>query len=203
MRKILIFIVSLAGVLGLAACDVSLAGDVTPPPGASMPLEQPTQPVAAVSMPAGINLQSGADWYVEKCVDCHGAQGLGDGIQADALGVQIPPIGEMEQAYLASPLEWFNVVHDGRMALFMPPFKGSLSDQDIWDVLGFVYGLGADSGLLAEGEELFSETCAACHGTEGEGGASPGAPSLQDPERMTTLSLAEIAQKIATGNRER
>ncbi|MEN8241970.1 MAG: c-type cytochrome, partial [Chloroflexota bacterium] len=201
MKKSLLIIVSLGLVLGLAACDVSLAGDVTPPPGARMPEVQPTQAVVEeAAMPEGINLQAGANWYVEKCLDCHGPQGLGDGNQAGALGVLIPPIGVMEQAYLASPLEWFNVVRDGRMALMMPPFSGSLSDQDIWDVLGYVYGLGTDPALLAEGEAIFGETCAACHGAEGEGGAASGAPSLQDAERTTSLSLAEIAHKIATGS---
>ena len=189
MKKSVLIFVSLGLILGLAACDVSLAGDVTPPPGARIPTVQPTAAVLEeVTPPEGIDLPAGAAWYLEKCQDCHGPQGLGDGIQADALGVEIPPIGVMDQAYLASPLEWFTVVRDGRMALLMPPFKGSLSDQDIWDVLGYVYGLGADSTMLAEGEVIFGETCAACHGSEGEGGAMPGAPSLRDPERMRSLS---------------
>jgi mono/diheme cytochrome c family protein len=202
MNKSILIFVSLGLILGLAACDVSLAGDITPPPGASAPIAQPTQAVieTEISIPTGIDLQAGAAWYVEKCQDCHGEQGLGDGIQADALGVQIPPIGVMEQAYQASPREWFRVVNDGRMDLLMPPFNGSMDTQDIWNVLGFVYGLGSDQAMLAAGEVVFSENCAACHGVRGEGGATPGAPSLRDPERMTALSLSEIVEKISTGN---
>jgi mono/diheme cytochrome c family protein len=199
MKNRLLIAVSLMLVLGLAACDVSLAGDVTPPPGYTMPEVQPTQEVVTFSQPEGIDLQAGAEIYAEKCLACHGQTGLGDGEQAEALGVQIPPIGVIQQAFQASPMEWFSVVHDGRMDKLMPPFSGSLPEQDIWNVLGFVYGLGTDQEILAIGEQVFGETCAACHGAEGEGNATPGAPSLQDAERMTSLSLAEIVQKVATG----
>jgi mono/diheme cytochrome c family protein len=164
-----------------------------------MPEVQPTQEAVDFSQPEGIDLQAGAEIYAEKCLACHGQTGLGDGEQADLLGVGIPPIGMIQQAFQASPMEWFAAVHDGRMDKFMPPFSGSLTEQDIWDVLGFVYGLGTDQEILAIGEQVFGETCAACHGAEGEGNATPGAPSLQDPERMTSLSLAEIVQKVATG----
>jgi mono/diheme cytochrome c family protein len=199
MKNSLLIAVSLVLVLGLAACDVSLAGDVTPPPGYKMPEVQPTREAGSFTQPEGIDLRAGMDIYAEKCLACHGQKGLGDGEQADLLGVLIPPIGVLEQAFQASPMEWFTVVHDGRMDLFMPPFNGSLSDQDIWNVLGFVYGLGTNKDVLEDGEQLFGETCATCHGAEGEGNASPDAPSLQDAERMTSLSLAEIVQKVATG----
>jgi mono/diheme cytochrome c family protein len=199
MKNSLLIAVSLVLVLGLAACDVSLAGDVTPPPGYTMPEVQPTRETVSFSQPEGIDLQAGMDIYAEKCLACHGQTGLGDGEQAEVLGVFVPPIGAVEQGFQESPIEWFAVVHDGRMDLLMPPFSGSLNEQDIWDVLGFVYALGTDEDFLAEGEQLFGETCAACHGAEGEGNATPGAPSLQDAERMTSLSLAEIVQKVATG----
>lgn len=199
MKNSLLIAASLLLVLGLAACDVSLAGDVTPPPGFQMPTVQPTQEAVSFAQPEGIDLQAGMDIYAEKCLACHGETGLGDGDQADLLGVVVPPIGAVEQGFQESPMEWFTVVHDGRMDLLMPPFSGSLNEQDIWNVLGFVYALGADQDVLAQGEQIFSETCAACHGAQGEGGAAPGAPSLQDAERMTSLSLAEIVQKVATG----
>jgi mono/diheme cytochrome c family protein len=199
MKKTILIFASLALMLGLAACDVSLAGDMTPPPGSSISA-QPTEVPAEISMPAGIDPEAGAEIYVEKCVDCHGPQGLGDGSMAGSLGVPIPPIGVLEQAVLESPQEWFTVIRDGRMSLMMPPFSGSLNDQQIWDVLGYVYALGTDPELAAEGEAIYGETCAACHGENGEGGASPGAPSHLDPERMTALSIAEIMDKVATGS---
>lgn len=198
MRRLLLMAASLGLLLGLAACDVSLAGDVTPPPGSSGPVIEPDEELVEISMPGSIDLTAGAEIYVEKCADCHGPQGLGDGLLAEELEVLVPPIGVLEQAFTASPQEWFVVVRDGRMAQMMPPFSGSLSDQDIWDVLGYVYALGSDPALLAEGEDLYGEFCAACHGTNGEGGVE--APGHQDPARMTGFSLAEIVQKISTGS---
>jgi mono/diheme cytochrome c family protein len=199
MKKTLLIFAGLALILGLAACDVSLAGDMTPPPGSGVSA-QPTQAPAEISYPMGIDLEAGAEIYAEKCLDCHGPQGLGDGSMAGSLGVQIPPIGVLEQAVLESPQEWFTVIRDGRMSLMMPPFSGSLSDQQIWDVLGYVYGLGTDLEVAAEGESIYAETCAACHGENGEGGANADAPSHLDPERMTALSIAEIMDKVATGS---
>lgn len=199
MKKLSIMLIMIGLLAGLAACDMSLAGDVTPPPGYNRPAAQPTTAPVEISMPEEIDLAAGASIYSEKCADCHGLQGLGDGVQAEALGVQVPPIGALEQGFQESPQEWFAVIRDGRMALMMPPFSGSLSDADIWNVLGYVYALGTDAEAAAVGEEIYGEYCAACHGQNGEGGAAPGAVSHQDAERMTKLSLADIIQKIATG----
>lgn len=188
--------------LGLSACNFSLAQDVTPPPGYQPPvLEDPVDLTGAFPQTAP-DLKNGAAFYAEKCLPCHGETGLGDGPQAFSLpaGVQVGPIGTEEAAYLSSPLEWFSMISQGDLDNFMPPFSESLSDQDIWDVIAFVYSFTAPAELVTAGETVYAQTCAACHGEGTTGPLVPGAGDLGDPEAMVLLSINDIVQKTATGS---
>ena len=73
-------LVLLAGAFLLSACDFTLAGDVTPPPGALMSSQSTAEPLSTPSSPP--DAAAGADLYSQHCVDCHGTGGLGDGAQA-------------------------------------------------------------------------------------------------------------------------
>ena len=73
----------------LAACNFTLAEDVTPPPIMSPPTPVPTMgPLFPASAP---DVANGAAIYVEKCAPCHGDTGLGDGPQGIAIAcAQLP-----------------------------------------------------------------------------------------------------------------
>jgi mono/diheme cytochrome c family protein/plastocyanin len=49
-----------------------------------------------------------------------------------------------------------------------PTLKG-LSDQDLWDVVASIAASHISPQMLAEGKQLFSQNCAACHGQAGDG----------------------------------
>ncbi|MDA1329548.1 MAG: cytochrome c [Chloroflexi bacterium] len=132
----------------LSACSLSLAQDVTPPPGSELSAIEATLEPIPESEP---DLQGGEQIYTQSCLPCHGVSGLGNGPQAGQLPVAVPPIGDPEFAAEHSPEEWFETISRGNLDNFMPPFAGSLSALDRWDVLGYVYSLGAAQPGLIEG----------------------------------------------------
>ena len=122
------FIVIIA--LFLAACNMSLAEDVTPPPGAVQPAQpQPTMgPLFPAQAP---DIQNGAAIYADNCAACHGISGLSDGVMTEQLTAQditVPMLGTAEVAHKATPADWYQMVTLGNFENFMPPFN-SLSDQ--------------------------------------------------------------------------
>ena len=94
---------------------------------------------------------------------------MGDGPQASKLANPVAAIGSPDLARQAKPVEWYNIVTNGEMNLFMPPFSGSLSDRQRWDVIAYVFTLGSSSQAVQQGESIYTEQCAACHGASGRG----------------------------------
>ncbi|MCK6540891.1 MAG: c-type cytochrome, partial [Anaerolineales bacterium] len=91
----------------LSACNMSLAEDVTPPPGYIPPTPVPTLVLVPPQTP---NIANGEAIYFEKCAACHGETGLGDGPQGIQLGVTVPAFALPEIARPASPAAWYTVV---------------------------------------------------------------------------------------------
>lgn len=184
--------------LALSACN--LAGDVTPPPGvsANVPDEAaaaptPLEPVVAAP-PERPDSAAGMAIYAERCAACHGQDGLGDGPQAADLSVAPAALADPELAGAASPGEWYQVVTEGRMARFMPPFR-SLSDGERWDVVA--YSLSLSFPPPEEGADLYASECEDCHGPNGEGAG--GGPSLVSLDDFAARSRQEMAMVIREG----
>jgi mono/diheme cytochrome c family protein len=175
IRSILTF--SLA--LFLSACSISLAEDIAPPPGAQQQVI-PSQETGQTSGPhyplVPPNPENGAATYAEKCAPCHGVLGQGDGEQAAQLPNPATPIGTADVARRAAPQDWYEIVTNGNLERFMPPFS-SLSDTQRWDVVAYVYSLSMPAEELALGEEVFRANCADCHG-ESRNGSGPQTASL-------------------------
>ena len=115
--KLRSFILLALFTLILAACNYTLAEDVTPPPGYVAPTPQPTLVLSPGQAPS---VEAGRAIYAEKCAACHGETGLGDGAQGIQLGVTVPAFGLEEIARPAIPADWFATVTRGRMERFMP-----------------------------------------------------------------------------------
>lgn len=187
----------------------SLSDDATPPPAlATAQALQPGQ--VATSNPAGVppvapsggqleppdtnpDIESGEAVYLDKCIQCHGPGAMGDGDMASNLDSPPPPLGEIEVARQAVPAGWYTVVTQGRMEMFMPPFS-SLSDQERWDVTGYLLSLGLEAEDLETGESLFAANCAQCHvGDEAVGGL------LEDPALLAASSRQHVYETIESG----
>jgi len=168
----------------LAACNFTLAEDVTPPPNYVPPTPQPTiGPLYPASAP---DLANGSAIYVEKCAPCHGDTGLGDGPQGKQLPVTVAALGLPATAQKALPSGWYTVVTQGNLERFMPPFS-SLSDQERWDVVSYALTLHTTPDQIERGKSLFETNCADC------------AKKFSNQKMMSALSENDIMQIVRQG----
>lgn len=85
---------------------------------------------------------SGQGNFDSYCVTCHGAEGKGDGVLADSLGVK--PRNLSDPAFTASKTDdqLFKTVKEGGASVGltenMPPFSGQLSDEEIRNVVAYL-----------------------------------------------------------------
>ena len=173
----------------LTACNMTLAQDVTPPPGA-VQQAQP-QPTLGPLFPAEApDVQNGAAIYAEKCAGCHGEDGLAKSVMSEQLaaqGITVPALGSAEIAHKAAPADWYQMVTLGKIENFMPPFD-SLSDQERWDVVAYAQSLSSTSAEINLGESLFDEKCVDCP-TE----------IFTNQEMMAALSTDDLVNLLAEG----
>lgn len=205
--KISVFIALISVSLLLSACEFSLAADITPPPGVNQaPATSQVQPVSSgPNYPlVAPNPANGAPIYAEKCLPCHGELGMGDGPQASGLPNPVPAIGREDVAQLAKPSDWYNIVTNGNLERYMPPFV-SLSEGQRWDVIAYVLSLSIGDDDLTNGEAVYTDNCAACHGPEGRGdgpqaaGLGTPATNFTDQEMMAQRSASDLYQAVKDG----
>jgi mono/diheme cytochrome c family protein len=191
---------------------MSLAADVTPPPG-YRPAQNAPDAAVATDQPAAVvtafplvppDPNAGKSIYLEKCEPCHGPTGLGDGSKAGSLPERPPLIGSRALALDSRPADWFRIVTEGNLEKLMPGFKVGLDDRQRWDVVAYVFSLSQSPEELASAGELYTAECASCHGPEGRGDGEKAAglnvPDWSRQDRLALLSAQEIAGLIASGN---
>jgi len=188
----------------LVGCNLTLAADITPPPGYRPSTEQSVEPSVTTGPLFPLlspNPVKGAATYQEKCAPCHGTAGLGDGQQGMQLPNPVPAIGSAQLARVASPAEWYRIVTEGNLERFMPPFD-SLSDRQRWDVVAYVWSLSTSKEIIEEGRDLYQSNCASCHGNGGKGDGPDGGENMPDFSRqewMAGKSDEEIFTAISNG----
>lgn len=116
------------------------------------------------------------------CATCHGAYGQGN----PAVGA--PSLAGLESWYIKRQLEHFRAGWRGAQADYIPAFEmksavGAISNAEIEAVIAEITEWPEPQpedyleGDASNGRQLFS-TCAACHGTAGEGNKALNAPGL-------------------------
>lgn len=130
----------LAFALALGGCSKKEEPASQPPP---TPSPAPATPPAAVSKEtASGNAAKGKKIFSNSCSGCHGSGGKGDGAAAAALNPK--PKDLTDKTYVSKLNDDYlhNVIAKGGAAVgksaLMPPFGGSLKDQDIRDVVAFI-----------------------------------------------------------------
>jgi mono/diheme cytochrome c family protein len=193
-RFVIIFILS---AVFLSACNFSLASDITPPPNYKSPTPAPT--LGALFPVEAPSLQNGSAIYAEKCAPCHGDEGRGDGAQGLQLSVKVPAFGLPSVGRAAIPSNYFTIVSQGKIENFMPPFSGSLNDQQRWDVVAYALSLHTSAEELARGKTLYETNCAECHGEEGSAIAKVDLSNQQFMAKRTEQDLFNAVTQGATG----
>ncbi len=120
--------------------------------------------------------------FQENCAGCHGAGGAGDG--PDAAHLAITPANFTDRAFMRgeTPRDAFNVIMLGRQKSGMPAWGDSLSPQQAWDLVSYVWSLGRTPAEVEAGRQVYGARCAGCHGASGDP-ATSGAPILERPGR--------------------
>jgi high-affinity iron transporter len=96
----------------------------------------------ALDLPtAPLDTASGHALFTQNCSSCHGDKGLGDGPAASGLGMPVPGIGSAKLTPDLSPTLAYNVVSVGVRGTPMASFATSLTPQDRWNVVNYMYAL--------------------------------------------------------------
>jgi mono/diheme cytochrome c family protein len=90
-------------------------------------------------------------------------EGAPSAARGAALGVELPSATRAESYYRThSPAgAW--------AALRAEPGLAGLDDEQVWDLVAYLWGTHTTPEALAEGERLYEANCAACHGESGDG----------------------------------
>jgi high-affinity iron transporter len=152
-----------------------------------------------------LDLASGRAIYQRSCATCHGATGMGDGPAAKGMDPPPPPVGDAAAMRDVSPALMYRVVSVGIPGTAMKGWSSDLSVEERWDVIAYLSAMRASDAERLEGEGLFLQRCAACHGTLG-GADGPASPALTrlPPEVgafawQVERSDAQIAEAIRAG----
>ncbi len=116
-------------------------------------LRSPHSLTAQQVAPKG-NVSNGIIIYQQRCANCHGPLGMGDGELAANLPNPVPAIGSAAYAQAGIPDVMYEVISNGRIENGMPPFgegtSNALTEQERWDVIASLYALSSSAENLIE-----------------------------------------------------
>jgi len=206
MRKFGIFIILITGFF-LSSC-VSLAQDITPPPGYQPPAVLSPQETAAVFPLIPADPQNGKLVYDQNCADCHGISGRGNGAQSTNLAASPDILVDPIQIQNTSPVQFYQIITQGIPQNDMPAFQSVLEDRERWDVTAYLYLLSSTPDELTLGKDIYEGICSECHGDQGKGdGVNARGLPLQPPDFtrqgiLTVRSNQELFQYVTNGSAE-
>jgi mono/diheme cytochrome c family protein len=155
------------------------------------------------SLPGGETLAQGIEIYAAECVACHGADGLGTTL-APALNdpaVRAKDAAEIERTIL-----------NGVPTTLMASWQNTLSTEQVtalvdlitsWDTVpdGSIPAPDEPIAVTAQslelGASLYSQSCARCHGVDGQG--TRRAPTLNVKSYLADTNDAALQQIITLG----
>lgn len=149
-------------------------------------------------------LSLGQSVFGDNCATCHGTGGTG--------GKGYPNLRDDVWLWGTGKLEdiQYTITHGvrtgepGARMLQMPAFGRDqmLNDAQIGDLTEYVVALShrpASRAAVARAAPIFRDQCAACHGADGKGDQTRGAPNLTDAEWLYGGSRDDIRGQIFNG----
>ena len=96
----------------------------------------------AIDLPRGaLDSAEGHRLYARNCSSCHGLTGAGDGPAAHTLSTAPPSIGVKHFTPELTPTLAYNVISVGVRGTAMPALAASLTPQQRWNIVNYVYSL--------------------------------------------------------------
>ncbi|HMJ19199.1 MAG TPA: cytochrome c/FTR1 family iron permease, partial [Gemmatimonadaceae bacterium] len=103
----------------------------------------------ALDLPkAPLDTAEGHQLYARNCSSCHGMTGAGDGAAARALSPPPSAIGVKTLTPQLTPTLAYNVISVGVRGTPMPAFASSLTPQQRWNVINYIYSLRGEKLAL-------------------------------------------------------
>jgi cytochrome c oxidase cbb3-type subunit 3 len=140
--------------------------------------------------------QMGQRLFITYCAQCHGSDAGGS--------IGFPSLKDRDWLHGGEPEAIRTSILEGRNGM-MPPMGPALgSDEDVRDVMHYVFRLGGrpfDGIRASRGKAKFDTICAACHTDKGTGNPQIGAPNLTDDIWLHGASDAAIMESITKGRK--
>ena len=178
----------IAALLVTLTTGIALAQEPSPPYDPQQVQIPERLPVAAL----------GAELYAQNCAPCHGISGDGDGPAGAGATMDPTVFSDPDSVWERSPAEQFFVTKFGRIENLMPPWRNSLDDEQIWQAVYYAWNLQVTEAEIANGADLYAQSCAACHGEDGAGNgpsADEQMPDFSSQSSMIFVSNADLAQR--------
>ncbi len=131
--------------------------------------------------------------FVNTCFGCHGSDARGN--------PGYPNLTDKDWLYGGTPSNIEQSILNGRNGV-MPGFSASLSAEQIDGLVQYVGKLSGhpvDETKAAIGKMAFDQQCFVCHGNDGRGNQTMGAPNLTDNIWLYGGSSTTIAETIRKG----
>ena len=125
-------------------------------------------------------VNGGAAVFRTWCAQCHGAGAAGAKGYPNLLDDDWLWGGDIEAIHQTIAHGIRDAVDEDTRYSEMPAFGDILTDDEITAVAAYVGGLAGGMSGDHPGAEVFADNCAACHGEDGKGDRSQGAPNLAD-----------------------
>ncbi|MCC7452450.1 MAG: c-type cytochrome [Anaerolineae bacterium] len=181
---------------------------------AALPTVTPTSP-PDLGRPANrVDIGRGAAIYNSEqgCWLCHGKDGKGNGptVQSNptSFACPLPNFTDADAARGKSINAWFAITSNGNNGgptCLMPPWKARLNEQQRWDVTSYLYSLHYTPDALAQGQTIWQDKCAACHGEQGAGNGPKAqelprpVPNFTDPAYLIKHSDTDLWKTVTNG----
>ncbi len=139
-------------------------------------------------------LRVGRNLFMNNCAACHGS---------DARGAPgFPNLTDKDWLFGGTPEAIVQTISYGRTSI-MPAWHDVLGgDAGVEDVMAYVLSLSGrhvPAGDVENGRAKFATICAACHGADGRGNQTLGAPNLTDQIWLNGGAITTVRETISRG----
>ena len=183
LSRIILVILAISIMMALSSCS-SGSGDSTDDSkkeeSSSKSKEEEKEKVFPKERPSAAR---GKAIYDEQCLKCHGETGSGEGEKSKNFTDEVKDFNDQAFMRKEVPSKFFEKIKDGDKP--MPAFKDDLTEQEMWDVVFYVWTFQSSEELKAQGKAVYDEKCAKCHGENGDGKGPDAGDLEKEPTNFT------------------